>query len=389
MRDLINLISIVEAEETDSGSDLKKNIIGLVKTTDETPVLHKVLKTLKAGNLDERIHDLLKSDADAEGFIKQITDAIINSDAPLEEKNEFLDKYPKGIVDTSLLLDGSAHTFDEIVGKGFPADLFAQLSTSLVSQGVGPGEVALAVLSPDIKWSGREAGGGDIIVDGKNIEVKTSVKSGGRWINARKANMNMPAIKAAIENATGMEVPARLGIPAWVNTYRPAIPEKTLPEVCKTIAKGLFTAVDTSAFEEVLATGDARAIQTEMLRTGYENYKKLSKFDGMLMMDVNSRTAQYFQTYDDMLGSINISSTYLYSPEGEAMPKVSLRANLGDVNSDSGLAPSVGRDKRTDTEAEFRKKAAALVLGRDVTKNTAKTKEPSSMGGVGREKRKS
>ena len=388
MRDLINLISIVEAEETDSGSDIKKTIIGLVKTTDEKPVLHKVLKTLKAGNLDERIHDLLKTDKDAEGFIRQITDAIVHSDASLDEKNAFLDKYPKGIVDTSLLLDGSPHTFDEIVGEGFPADLFAQLSTSLVSQGVGPGEVALAVLSPDIKWSGREAGGGDIIVDGKNIEVKTSVKSGGRWINARKANMNMPAIKSAIENATGMAVPARLGISAWVDTYRPAIPEKTLPEVCKTMAKGLFTAVDTSAFEEALETGDVNEIQDELLRTGYENYKKLSKFDGMLMMDVGSRTAQYFQTYDDMIGSINVNSGYLYGPEGESMPKVSLRANMGDVNASSGLAPNLGREKRTDTEAEFRRKAAALALGRDVTKNAVKSKEPSSMGGVGREKRK-
>ena len=265
MRDLINFITMLESEETESGSDIKKTIIGLVKTTDEPPVLHKVLKTLKAGNLDERIHDLLKTDADAERFIKQITDAIVQSDAPLEEKNKFLDKYPKGIVDTSLLLDGSPHSFDEIVGEGFPADLFAQLSTSLVSQGVGPGEVALAVLSPDIKWSGREAGGGDIIVDGKNIEVKTSVKSGGRWINARKANMNMPAIKSAIENATGIAVPDRLRISAWVDTYRPAIPEKTLPDVCKTIAKGLFTAVDTSTFEEALETGDTLAIQDELL----------------------------------------------------------------------------------------------------------------------------
>ena len=195
--------------------------------------------------------------------------------------------------------------------------------------------------------------------------------------------MNMPAIKSAIENATGIAVPDRLRISAWVDTYRPAIPEKTLPDVCKTIAKGLFTAVDTSTFEEALETGDTLAIQDELLRTGYENYKKLSKFDGMLMMDVGSRTAQYFQTYDDMIGSINVNSGYLYGPEGEAMPKVSLRANLGDVNSDSGLSPTVGRDKRTDTEAEFRKKAADIALGRE---KPEQPKEPTS-GNVGRKKR--
>ena len=101
------------------------------------------------------------------------------------------------------------------------------------------------------------------------------------------------------------------------------------------------------------------------------------------MMDVGSRTAQYFQTYDDMIGSINVNSGYLYGPEGEAMPKVSLRANLGDVNSDSGLSPTVGRDKRTDTEAEFRKKAADIALGRE---KPEQPKEPTS-GNVGRKKR--
>lgn len=384
MRDLIDLISLLEADETNSDGSIKKTIIDLVHATDEKSVLSKVLKTLEAGNLDDRIHDLLKSDADAKLFIKQITDAIVHSDAPVSEKNKFLDDYPKGIVDTSMLLDGSPHSFAELVGEGFPADLFSQLSTSLVSQGVGPGEVALAVLSPKIKWSGRAAGGGDIIVDGKNIEVKTSVKSGGRWINARKANMNMPAIKEAIETATGMEVPARLGIPVWVSTFRPAIPKNVLPKVCKIIGKGLFSVANTAAFEKVLETGDVKEIQDEMLRTGYENYKELSGFDGMLMMDVGSRMAQYFHTYDDMIGSIKVDSAYLYGPEGESMPKVSLRATSPGAEAPS-KADSAPRAKRSEAPSnqEFAKKAADIALGRTPTSIGA----PATDSGVGRKKR--
>ena len=386
MRDLINLISILESEETKSDASIKKTIINLVQATDEEPVLNKVLKTLESGNLDDRIHDLLKTDADAKLFVKQITDAIVHSDASVSEKNEFLDKYPNGIVDTSKLLDGSPHSFGELVGEGFPSDLFSQLSTMLVSQGVGPGEVALAVLSPKIKWSGRSAGGGDIIVDGKNIEVKTSVKSGGRWINARKANMNMPAIKDAINSATGIEVPARLGIPAWVTTFRPAIPEKILPKVCKIIAKGVFSAVDTSSFEKALETGDVKDIQDEMLRTGFDNYKKLSGFDGILMMDVSSRTAQYFQTYDDMRGSIKIDSAYLYGPEGEVMPKVSLRAQASEPDSaePTDLEPRTKRSSVPSSQ-DFEKTAADIALGKN--RDAALDKTPSGMGNVGRKKR--
>ena len=159
MRDLLNL---VEAASKDAVS-LKKNIIDLVKATEEGTVLSQVLKVLKAGNLDQRVVNVVQHDADAKLFIKQIADAIIQSDASIEQKNEFLEKFPKGLLDTKKLLDGKAHSIEDIVGAGFPAELFKDLAVRLASQGVGPGEVALAIMSPKIKWSGRLEGGGDII----------------------------------------------------------------------------------------------------------------------------------------------------------------------------------------------------------------------------------
>lgn len=383
MREFINIIDLVEAKEPEDIGVIKKTIVAMVKEIDEKSVLKKALQTLEAGNLDERIENIVSSDADAKTFVRQITSAIMGIDAPIEEKDQFLNKYPKGIINVSKLLDGSSHTFAELVGAGFPEELFSQLSVSLTSQGVGPGEVALAVFSPKIKWSGRAPGGGDIVVDGKNVEVKTSVKSGGRWINARKANMNMAAIKEAIATTTGMEVPDRLGLNAWVNTFRPAINKRSLPKVCKIIAKGLFTAVETSTFEQALATGDAKEIQDEMLRTGFDNYKKLSGFDGMLMMDVGSRTAQYFDTYDDMIGSIKVDSAYLYGPEGEAMPKVALRVS---DSQDTGTKSATKKEKEP---------AAEPVSKKDFTKQAAKVASGSSrkaaapaVGDVGRAKRK-
>lgn len=388
MREFIDILQkLTESDESDT-SVIKNAIIDMVKTTDEKSILRKVLKTLEAGNLDDRIHDVISTDQDARLFLKQITDAIVHSEASVQEKNEFLEKYPKGIVDLSLLLDGEPHTFGEIVGEGFPEELFTKLSTALVSQGVGPGEVALAVMSPKIKWSGRAAGGGDIIADGKNIEVKTSVKSGGRWINARKANMNLPAIREAIEKASGIEVPARLGIPAWVNTYRPAISPQDLPKVCQIIAKGLFTAADTGKFQQALESENAVDILDEMLKTGYENYKNLSGFDGMLMMDVGSKTAQYFNDYDDMRGSIKIESAYLFGPEGETMPKVSLRANIRkpeDSKDKEEKKPEQGmRGKRAAPTKDFEKVAADIALGREKPKLT---KPIGNMGDVGRKRR--
>ena len=385
MRDLINLIQTLS--ET---NNLKKSVIDMVKTTDDDKVLQKVLNTLKAGNIDDRIGAIISTDEDAKTFIKQIANTIIEIDAPVEDKDAFLNRYTKGIINISKLLDGKKHSFIELVGDKFSVDVFKSLAVTLVSQGVGPGEVALAVLSPKIKWSGRVAGGGDIIVNGQAVEVKTSVKSGGRWLNARKANMNIAIIKSTLEDITGMETPDRVNIDNWINEYRPYIKDKAeLKKICKGIADALFSFVNNTSYARALETGDKQQIIDAQLKTGFDNYKEYSKFDGILLMDVNSEQSQYFTSYEQMKGLIKIDSVYIVAPEGEIMPKVSL---LG-----SGKAPSDGEVKTTtkgakadsgiSSEKDFAQAAANIARGTKQKQVAPKAiAEPTA--GVGRKKRR-
>ena len=385
MRDLINLIQTLS--ET---NNLKKSVIDMVKTTDDDKVLQKVLNTLKAGNIDDRIGAIISTDEDAKTFIKQIANTIIEIDAPVEDKDAFLNRYTKGIINISKLLDGKKHSFIELVGDKFSVDVFKSLAVTLVSQGVGPGEVALAVLSPKIKWSGRVAGGGDIIVNGQAVEVKTSVKSGGRWLNARKANMNIAIIKSMLEHITGMETPDRVNIDNWINEYRPYIKDKAgLKKICKSIADALFSFVNNTSYARALETGDKQQIIDAQLKTGFDNYKEYSKFDGILLMDVNSEQSQYFTSYEQMKGLIKLDSVYMVAPEGEIMPKVSL---LG-----SGKAPSDGEvqtttkgakaDSGISSEKDFAQAAANIARGTKQKQVAPKAiAEPTA--GVGRKKRR-
>lgn len=312
--------------------DLKAQAVDAVKSTDDERLLQKVIDTLKAGNIEERIENIISKDADAKRFVQQIADIIIKIKSPIEEKNKFLEDFPKGIVDTAKLLDGKGHSFSDIVGPGFNVELFKALSTSLVSQGVGPGEVALAVLSPEISWSGRAAGGGDIQVGDQAVEVKTTVSSGGRWINARKATMNMSGIEKtivdAITKSTGKKpegpIPARVSPAMWVDSIRPLIDKKMLAATTKVMADGLFNHTDNTEYQQALMSGTAADIREAILNVGYENYKAYSKFDGILMMDVRSESSQYFRDYPSMSGLVKVDTTYIYAPESEAMPKVSL-----------------------------------------------------------------
>jgi hypothetical protein len=387
MRDLLNLIQTLSEAD-----NLKKTVIDLVKTTDDDKVLQKVLTTLKAGNIDDRIGAIISTDEDAKTFIKQIANTIIQIDAPVEEKDAFLNRYTKGIVNTGKLLDGKKHSFSELVGDKFAVDVFKSLAVTLVSQGVGPGEVALAVMSPKIKWSGRVAGGGDIIVNGQAVEVKTSVKSGGRWLNARKANMSIASIKEFLTDISGQETPDRVNVDTWINEYRPFIKDKTqLKKICKGIADALFNFVNNTSYARALETGNKEQIIDAQLKTGFDNYKEYSKFDGILLMDINSEQAQYFTSYEQMKGLIKIDSVYIVAPEGEIMPKVSLLGSGKAPASDEG-GPSISKkgakaDSGISSEKDFAQAAANIARGTKQKQVAPKAiAEPTA--GVGRKKRR-
>lgn len=335
MRDLIDLIERASAPTV----TLKKAIIDMVKQTQEDSILNRVLKVLKAGNLDERVVDIINSDIDAKAFVSDIADSILKIDAPVEEKNAFLDNFKKGIIDTEKLLDGKPHTIAELVGPGFNTALFVDLSSKLSSHGVGPGELALAIMSPKIKWTGRVAGGGDIMVNNKPIEVKTTRKQGGRWINPRKANMDLQRIKQTLEKATGIQVPDRVNINTWVNTFRPAVQPKDLDKVTKIIADSIFKFTSNTDYQKALKSGSAAEIIGEHIKTGYNNYKALTNFKGILMVDLPSNTIQYFENYESMVGNIKPTSTYIYAPETEMMPKIDLISRAATTDT---AAPDLG-----------------------------------------------
>ena len=357
MREFINIL------EAAGKADIKKDVIDLVKSTTDEEVLQRVLKTLKAGNIEARVAKVLAQDVDASKFTEKIAQVIASIDAPIEEKNAFLEQFPEGVIEISKLTDGNPHTFSDCLGgAGFNVELFKILSTTLVSQGVGPGEVALAVMHPQIKWSGRAVGGGDVQIGKKAVEVKTTVASGGRWINARKATMDMAGIEQSIvdadltinktinkqKNPQPIGLPARLGVKQWVDQIRPSLQlePKVLKACAKKMADGLFNHTDNSAYQTALIKGNAYEIAQAILQVGFDNYKAYSNFDGILLMDMKTESLQYFTEYSQMIGRIKYDTPYLYAPESEAMPKVTILPHdvgASDAGQAGDVAPVAGK----------------------------------------------
>jgi hypothetical protein len=199
--------------------------------------------------------------------------------------------------------------------------------------------------------------------------------------------MNLPAIKQAIEAATGFDVPARLSVDNWVTVYRPNIDPKKLPEVAQIIADGVFNGVNNNAYKEMLMKGDTQDIIDEHLRTGYKNYKELSGFEGLLLMDLPTERIQYFTEYDEMADLIKNDSVYIYAPEAEMMPKVALAGGGKSVASKGSREPR-GNEGPETTEKDFLDKSAEIAGKATKAVKSVASKAASKMGDVGRKLRK-
>lgn len=367
---------------------LKKQVIDLVKSTDDEPLLQKVYNALSMGDLPARLKTILSKDADASKFVEKIANTVIAMDYPTQAKEDFAKQYPKGFIDIDKLLDGNRYRFNQIMPPGLPTELFKILTVELASHGVGPGEVALAVLSPKISWSGRAVGGGDIQIGNKAVEVKTTVSSGGRWMNPRKAKMNMAAIAKAMTQAImdtrkknkikgePFEIPDRINTMVWVDQIRPQIDPSLLPSLTKVMADSYFNQVDNSKYQKALMSGNSQQIREALLDVGYKNYKKYSGFNGMLLMDVKSESAQYFEDLAKAKDSLKVDTAYVYAPETEAMPKVTLLPQGGGgVGSDEGSAeqPTTTRRSRRAPEPEIKTHAVS-----GLRPKTAAAKSPAA-----------
>lgn len=372
---LMNL-GLTEAEDPKA---LQKDIISTVRQTTDTNLLQRVLDTLTSSGLEDRLVEVLSSDVDAKKYIEQIANIVTKTEGTTEEKNNFVENYKKGFIDTSKMLDGKAHALSDIIKDAFALKVFLKLA-AIKEQGVGPGEIALGVLSPDIKWVGQKGGGGDIIVDGTKVEVKGRLIKGGRWFDARKAKRDENEIYRNFEKI-GIQLGNILNVNNWINLRNDPKVTPHVKSLASVIAKSNFKYVNTDNLVKALISGDKKAIDAAYLEAGYNNYKHYSGFDGLMLLDVGGGNAlQYFKEFSEMRGKISYGTIYMYGPSTDAMPQVVLNLKA------SGIQVPSSKISTPDTATN--PAANKIPIGRNPVPITARNpKLKATSKGVGRSKR--
>lgn len=190
-------------KEDDRKAQLQKMQRIYAKMQENPAVIDELWKTISTkiaddeGQLQDRVLSALspektKPEEDqtySEGFLEGLVDCIDKTEGTVEEKIAFANTLGKeDHIDTTALLQPLSGWSDWLVGTPFSQRLFDTMFNypAFRAANKGPGEFALAILSPRIKLKGAK---GDIQVGNIPLEVKAGMTASGGRLSPTNATL--------------------------------------------------------------------------------------------------------------------------------------------------------------------------------------------------------
>ena len=343
---------------------VKQMLLKQIKNEQELAVLKKILKVMKDAGIDDKIAKVLKTDQDAKPIVQRLVADIMNTEGTVAEKEHFANNYTKGFINLDAILTPNQKiSTRQILQNEMPPDpnnkeqkqtsfvsaVFDFIARNYAPQGVGPGEVALAVLSPNIlRVGGGKESIGDIKVshNGKDyyVEMKgknynpTTKKSGtsGRLADAKVHFADPTAMSNTLKsiNQTGQRISlspsksARVAVPLVGNensvVAKYAKAGGDVNAFAKNMAKALFSKVPgmQAQAQKLIASNDGNLMML-YTRTLYNRYYELKskegdkKLSGFFFINMRNNSF-YFSTNFDALtqANPNLAPVYITDPAG-------------------------------------------------------------------------
>jgi hypothetical protein len=312
MREFINLLNEMS---TVALSKLKTDIKTQVDKTSDEELLDKIYTVLNKTNLVDRISGTLSRETDTSGYVADLTKLIIDTPGTYQEKYNFIQGFPTGYVDVKKMLSGERVTFkDLLTGGPFVHRVFDSLKQVTFGTAKGPGEFALAVLSPHIRITGK----GDLNIGKEVVEVKANVgASGGRL--GTPGSLNFENVANII--AKDLKIPVasietqNIGL---ANLYE--LSSKTTPAVRKKLGTDVFgyifgNKVDISGLVNALTSGDVAKLKQEYTKTNYYHYQKETGFKGIMLINFQKQELKYYTDPVTMSEEIYEPGVYIVSKD--------------------------------------------------------------------------
>ena len=314
-------------------SNLQQVIGKKIKSLPQTEEAFKTLKEIEdllqnvnAGGRIGLINSVLSQipDETVRAAQRELARYIAGIDMSPTDRADLFAKW-KGdtLINHQLLLTPGKHTFAEIVNGYNSNPAIKELTDDLsrvMGYGHGKGEFVLNVFSAKIGKG--EENKGDLVIDGKSIEVKTTDVGGARFGDQEvKPGSDYFSAVANFENTIikplGQKF-AKSGINVGTiqQLYQTSTDKKLFAKLIKPVVKGLYPEADTSAALAALLSTNYNAAKQEFAKVSLDNYLKQKKDYGVLYIDIskNPNIFIFFRNNDELNAAgfrLDISTQYL------------------------------------------------------------------------------
>ena len=311
---------------TENISQLKTDIIQQVKGTDDEELLDRIYTVLNKSGLVDRIAGTLERETDTSGYVTDLTQLIIDTPGTYKEKHDFINGFPRGYVNVELMLSGKRVQFEQLLeGGDFVRRVFDKLKRVTFGTAKGPGEFALAVMSPHIKITGK----GDLNIGDQIIEVKASagkeVSSGGGRLGTpgllHSDNVESIIAKHLKINMAKAIPSGNLGLGGLIKlTSR--YPNDTKKALGKELFSYIFKReVSVAGLVNAFVAGDEAAFKDAYIKANYELYRKDSGFNGVMLMNFALGELQYYDDPAVMIENVYDPAVYIISKDKAAQAR--------------------------------------------------------------------
>jgi hypothetical protein len=351
---------IVETRGSDgSVATLRKDIIDQVKKTQDEELLDKIYTVLNQSGLADRIAGTLERDTDTRGYTDIITQIIIDTPGTFQAKYDFINGFPTGYVDIDKMLSGNRVKFtDLLTGGKFVVDVFNRLKRETFGSAKGPGEFALAVMSPHIRINGK----GDLNIGDQIIEVKASagkeVSSGGGRLGEGgliKYDDVAKIIEKNIKAKLSVVAPNGVGL-AGLTKLASNMPGVQRMKFGKELFGYMFSGSGANISDLVSAFANGTDLRDAYVKANYDAYKAKSEFDGIMIMNFALGELHFFRDVNDLVRHVyNGIGVYIVSSDTtKSARQILTQVTLAPFKEPAVALPDVPTDNATpQVTAEF------------------------------------
>jgi len=344
MRDLIDILDKILIESPIDGDELsamKSVIAAKIKSLPDDDATAKALREIEdllkhigAGGKLGIINGELQSinDKSVDAAQKLLARYILSIDMTADQRNDLFNLWRKDkLVKKNVLLGKGKKNFSEIITNYDTNPAIKEISNDLMritALGQGKGEFGLCVMSKSISKPAK----GDLLIDGRKIEAKTTEGGAGRFTDQEVRPGK--GFEAAANNLNdfvtqlGYEFPGSgisLNLAVEIGQQLEGKNKTQYFKLVENVVRLIFGGNDVSAIMSAIKSGNQNQAKAEYAKASFNYYMSKKDDEGVLYINLTTDpiTTVYFKDADELTSSslrLQMKGAYLTSTTDVRLP---------------------------------------------------------------------